>query len=658
MLFLSLLLFGSAAGQCPKFTCLNETTTEKCLDYDSKSATYKISYCTSDYICPAGSSQEAFCTFNKPIYSLRYPGEFCTWDSDCTSNSCVFNVCQGLIAPQTCINLYDCNPGYFCDPESGLCEEQAEEGGDCLVDEGCVNSAICIKGTCEPIFSQAVGYAFTDVDVNPNTGFNFACATGYAIVKREGVFQCAKAPVSKQAVPIQCELGTKCTASDGVSQQNCQCGYNEAGAAYCPLFIGDSIAQSMITNWIAISKYSSACNSIRRWSFECFATLSGEAQAAYNAWEVDYMLYNQSHYALIQNNPPCVQETYTKDYNEVITASTKYNTSVCPIYHCSPSSSYNQCILYRQETANFYVQETFYLSNCSESQVCPVTRTANSTCQSAEVQLAYPGDYCTENAQCLSGSCKSKKCQGLSEGDACINLYDCGPGLFCNDDSVCQEQVSKNGQCSDEYDCENNLICNLGICIPYFSLGTGAETDAVDYNGLSFACGTGFAKINSTTPLMGSCAAAPVSALGAYTCTPGSVCMDLSNIYSKPCTCGYSSEGLGYCPSFEGDKHLQAAITAFKKLMTYDVSCNTFSRKSENCWMRYPKYLKQFYYYATNFTMYQQFPYLQKNPDCADNIYNTEYYGLLERLAKGHFDDSKGNILTFCLGIAILIVGY
>jgi hypothetical protein len=51
------------------------------------------------------------------------------------------------------------------------------------------------------------------------------------------------------------------------------------------------------------------------------------------------------------------------------------------------------------------------------------------------------------------------------------------------------------------------------------------------------------------------------------TCNPGTTCLSPGDLYSKPCTCGFTEGGNAYCPFFEGDAPLQKAIQYFKKLL-------------------------------------------------------------------------------------------
>jgi len=53
---------------------------------------------------------------------------------------------------------------------------------------------------------------------------------------------CLNAPTSPNVpMPIQCTPGTYCYSADGMYAMECQCGVNDDGNAYCPLFPGDSL---------------------------------------------------------------------------------------------------------------------------------------------------------------------------------------------------------------------------------------------------------------------------------------------------------------------------------------------------------------------------------------------------------------------------------
>ena len=56
------------------------------------------------------------------------------------------------------------------------------------------------------------------------------------------------------------------------------------------------------------------------------------------------------------------------------------------------------------------------------------------------VELTLPGEYCSRNAQCLSGVCKGT-CRGKSAGTVCASDSECDVGMFCSATyKVCTKQ--------------------------------------------------------------------------------------------------------------------------------------------------------------------------------------------------------------------------
>jgi len=218
--------------------------------------------------------------------------------------------------------------------------------------------------------------------------------------------------------------------------------------------------------------------------------------------------------------------------------------------------------VYAKETNVYAVQEALFINPCSDDKVCEPTRITNSTCQSYNATLKYPGDYCKSGHECTSGHCKSLSCQGLPANSQCVYIYDCNPGLYCDPNTqTCQAQIEPGKNCSNEFQCQNNYACNLGICTLYYSLPIGAEVDEVDYYGYSSVCNSGFATIPQGEQSY-QCAVAPISSKTITPCMPGGVCFDSTNNYQKDCACGYNEYGYSYCPPFEGDSYLQNAISS------------------------------------------------------------------------------------------------
>lgn len=112
----------------------------KCYGYSCAPTNYPMpsNYCVQFnsnmfYLIPCeGSNQfcntyNGLCTnINGSTVSLAYPGEYCTINSDCKSNSCVSNTCKGKTVSEACNLNEECDPAYYCSP-ANECQEQLIE---------------------------------------------------------------------------------------------------------------------------------------------------------------------------------------------------------------------------------------------------------------------------------------------------------------------------------------------------------------------------------------------------------------------------------------------------------------------------------------------------------------------------------------------------
>lgn len=647
-------LFSVTSGQeCPSYTCSSDYTTKACISQESNDTnTYSLTVCNPEYVCPTTlEDNTAYCTLR--THQVNYPGEFCSTASECTSGICISSICRGLVSGNTCTQPYDCNPGLYCDEKLKVCKTQIVLGQSCSKTYQCVNNALCIEGKCATFFSLSNGAYLDDLYVNKTTGFNYVCKSGYALYS-DGIFNCTVAPKSPSALPVKCTIGKDCLSSDRAYPKECVCGINDDGESYCPLFEGDPIVQSMISNWVSINALNEKCNAQRRWGYECFSTMSASSLTAWYNWAAGFSQYYYEYYPLIWGNNDCAKQIYTSDYWSLLTAKSQLQQPQCPQYFCGTEKTNwdtEQCIFYEKTPINYMIEDVLYLSNCEGNQTCTATGLMNSTCAPTVSALRYGGDYCQASTDCVSGVCTNNVCLGGVLGANCTNPYDCNPGLYCNDVSKCDSQVTEGGKCNSQYDCLNSMTCNQGICVPYFSLPVQSVTNNLDASGLSLACYYGFANVTQSSPLKGICARPPVSPSTEPTvCTPGSICSDKTGTYKKPCTCGYNEFGLSYCPAFEGDSSLKNAIFHMKSLSSFNSKCNTMSRFSEYCYLRDLKHLEEFYYFSTNFTMYKQLPYFQKNNECVKTIYTAEFW----RQVGESYDHSDGVLL----GMLSVFVGY
>jgi hypothetical protein len=93
---------------------------------------------------------------------------------------------------------------------------------------------------------------------------------------------------------------------------DCECGYNNAGTAYCSLHPGDSIYQKYIQyykKWAASSDVMK-CNTFRRNAAYC-------RQSVWDSDDAELFEYYEAYtsmYPKLQNNDACVKAIYTNSF--------------------------------------------------------------------------------------------------------------------------------------------------------------------------------------------------------------------------------------------------------------------------------------------------------------------------------------------------------
>ena len=73
------------------------------------------------------------------------------------------------------------------------------------------------------------------------------------------------------------------------------------------------------------------------------------------------------------------------------------------------------------------------------------------------VEPKYPGDHCTTNQECYSGSCVSNKCKGGTYASPCVSHIDCDVGTFCSSAGICEAQKGLQQVCYSDWECQNAL---------------------------------------------------------------------------------------------------------------------------------------------------------------------------------------------------------
>lgn len=662
---LILLFLTTASSQtCTPVEC-SDLPSNQCFMYKNNLA--QVSSCSPNQICNIPSlTSSAIVNCTDLQTPTRYPGDLCSYNSQCTSGHCSNNTCLGPGFQQPCTVEIGCSPGFYC--SNNLCQNQVKIGGPCILDTDCVNNALCNLGTCIQYWSLVNGESTTA----PINGLSLACKTGAAKSTVSG-YVCSPSEPS-ESLENPCDIETLCYSSSQTYSNPCICGKNSNGQGFCPLFSGDPQVQSAIADSAFVFKNNSLCGSYSRFSINCFA-LYPSLMPEFLNFSMNFTLAFKGYYALTRNNTDCINMNLNEEYYEIFNALEALKVpDLCPSFYCDENATEwmaDQCVLGGNDLNFGVVTDIFYTKSCPNGTYCnAMMGTYNATCQIMQSSTGYPGDFCNKSSDCFSNRCQENFCLGIREDGQCKFLSDCQPGLFCNTTSlICQPLRKKFQSCTTIFECSNTLLCNGGICINYFSLQNGEIVDNCN-SGLAMACSSGFAIYEKG---ICTCKPAPISARS-DTCTyPGEKCFDSSGKYNKTCQCSYEPTSNGitrrvYCPPFIGDIYFQNAMINFLNLLNWNQACNTISRFKETCYLRSNEYLGYYYFYITNITYYLNYASVYNVPPCIMQAYAYEEYENEVKLAawikknsdngSGGNDDDGGRVLGYVVGVIIISIGF
>jgi hypothetical protein len=175
----------------------------------------------------------------------------------------------------------------------------------------------------------------------------------------------------------------------------------------------------------------------------------------------------------------------------------------CHVYRCASTNKYDLsdkvCVFWHENDANQISYYEIDLGKCYyPNEYCPnevLDRKGFSTCQDRhassefEINAGLDKEKCKVDSDCKSRNCtKDLICKGKEKDETCTSNNECKIGLYCKNNSSCQEQEKEAEKCVMDADCKNNAGC-LGeegkkICVKYYSLPD--ETKVLDANGRRF----------------------------------------------------------------------------------------------------------------------------------------------------------------------------
>ena len=200
---------------------------------------------------------------------IRYPGEDCEENTDCSSNKCENKICSGIKLNNKCNSTDQCLKGLFCSSKTNRCEYQRNIFESCDNSFDCQNNLLCYNGLCQDVlYKFDIGTKIKDDSVSAE----FYCKYGFAI---NGI--CAKNKYLDQSKIedkfIKCNSNSDCKyriypENLGIIEKNCECGYNSNGDSYCPLDIDSNEIGWENYYKILKFKFTNDCHSFSR--FKCY----------------------------------------------------------------------------------------------------------------------------------------------------------------------------------------------------------------------------------------------------------------------------------------------------------------------------------------------------------------------------------------------------
>lgn len=586
-------------------------------------------------------TQNYTCVSSPPFkFPQAYPGEYCRSNSDCITDQCVGGYCVGQNAGGSCTGNSDCDVGFYCSP-GFYCTAQVSYGQTCTHDFMCANNLACNRtlfedGTCVYYYTIPIGGKVGMCIDMLTEGVSNLCSTGACRLDSpiDSIGTCTPPLYTPTLTyPRICSNDFQCQGIDGlgyVSNGTCSCGMDMHGFSYCDSFSGDPPAQTLqyLYELHVNSTGIFQCHTQRR--FDSFCLVSNIGHTAGHLFEKMRALTTDT--ARYQGNDFCAKQIFNHQFFDV-----GPNQFSCQAYGCANLQGWESgtCITFTEGS------NAFAINTCdskSQSPYCDYTKAENNkwrnvTCGPAQSTLVlYPGEACTLNSQCLSGSCVNKICNGTAAGGACGSSSECGVGLFCtskNFQFTCQPLiVAYEFGCGSDFDCVQYCGCRFGangppgMCYPYFSLGNGNTTTC--NSGISLLCSTGACY---GTGFTGVCTTAPVSSLAIGTpCTFNGQCSGTNSVnqaFNGQCTCGYNNEGLSYCQPFLGDA---PGVTYLKELKKYFKStgsvnlCQTTRRFSTDCFVNFGLNFTAAYLNFTNMPLYLN------NDQCVKTVYTSKFW--------------------------------
>jgi len=323
-----------------------------------------------------------------------------------------------------------------------------------------------------------------------------------------------------------------------------------------------------------------------------------------------------------------------------------YTARECPKYSCGANfENPNACSKQIMEEHNVHM----LLRECKENEVCDIKENSDEEGVCAKHYSAskfLPGEFCTDNSECLSTVCKDGVCVGKGEGEQCEIADECNPGLMCHG-KLCNSAAKENDECDAwHHVCQANLVCDNGHCVKIGSKKKGEKANAPG------ACETLYVH-------EGVCTTAPTLLTKSdVKCTEDTMCeYEIKDIgkFSEKCVCGMTKDGEKFCNPGRGD----AAISDYMKYVKNDaLATKCHVKKGPLCmYKKFEDMGDDFYKAYVAYMKAMRGASFLNNEDCVKKIINKVYWDSVDALKKEEDDDDEDSAAKYVfLAVAIIVV--
>ena len=567
---------------CQKIQCYPDLDSNTCIKIDSSITLLKP--CPSSLMCDNSNEDpidDKTCEDKSKIIIpfKKLPSLPCNDSSECISNICMNNQCQGIKDGDSCHFSYECYYGKTCRKEGKIykCLDPVKEGEKCEIDTDCEINCGCKNGKCTKYFSLNNWEKTDGKDFGQDLNL---CKSGYANELGFCMNISLKNDVTECSPDSYCQYEYKDENNEIqniIIHQNCLCGYNPFGKRYCLLGSGNANYTRYIEKLKEYHMNNSNCHLSERSAEGCQKDLLSNSKEVLTKIRE---LKNAQYWAKANNRlieaPECAYSVLLPDYDRSLDINQipePISEGKCAKYFCKGSINGGTCALSNYKN-NFDINVSL-ADICEEGVKCNLGGNpndifyngTNKECKCGKLEIKrYPGEQCNLDTECVYPlnnpssqfhKCEDNKCNGIEKDGICEDNSWCVVGYYCDKrEGKCKSQLKNGKNCLESTDCKNNLVCINNKCEELFSLNDGETVpEHESYEFQKMFC-KNLEVINNKCVSFNDLDNKKVKDDEYKTCDYNSYCEYKVNglEYGKKkfvkCGCGYNDKGQGYCPHY------------------------------------------------------------------------------------------------------------